>query len=150
MERSADLRYEHQSFELTCPLGEGALTPARLRDLVQTFHREHRRLYTYDIPSATVELVNLRVTAIGRLPERAAPTSSRSGGDATSARTGDKSVHFMGRGFVACAVYARNRLAPGMTLAGPAIVDQPDTTVLIAPGFRARVDESLSMILERR
>jgi N-methylhydantoinase A len=148
--RSADLRYEHQSFELTCPLGEGPLTPARLRDLVQTFHREHRRLYTYDIPLATVELVNLRVTAIGRLPERAAPTSARSGGDAASARTGEKSVHFMGQGFVACTVYARERLAPGMTFAGPAIVDQQDTTVLVAPGFRARVDESLSMILERR
>ena len=150
LERSADLRYQHQSFELTCVLGEGPLTPERLRDLVQTFHREHRRLYTYDIPSATVELVNLRVTALGRLPERAAPTASRRGGDAASARTGEKSVHFMGRGFVACAVYARARLAPGMTFPGPAIVDQPDTTVLVAPGFHARVDESLSIILERR
>jgi N-methylhydantoinase A len=149
LERSADLRYEHQSFELTCALGEGPLTRARLDDLVQTFHREHRRLYTYDIASATVELVNLRVTAVGRRPERAVPTPSASGRDAASAVTGHKPVHFMGRGFVDCALYAREGLAPGMTLAGPAVVDQPDTTVLIAPGFRARVDESLSMILDR-
>src|SRR5207247_1383707 len=51
-ERSADLRYEHQSFELTCPLGEGVVTTARLAELTATFHAEHRRLYTYDLPDA--------------------------------------------------------------------------------------------------
>src|SRR5215469_2280589 len=51
-ERSADLRYEHQSFELTCPVGAGPLTRARLEELLATFHSEHRRLYTYDLPRA--------------------------------------------------------------------------------------------------
>src|SRR5207247_4444487 len=51
-ERAADLRYEHQSFELTCPLGEGPVTHERLRALLSTFHAEHRRLYTYDLPNA--------------------------------------------------------------------------------------------------
>src|SRR5262249_7799409 len=69
-ERSADLRYEHQSFELTCPAGSDALTPAGLGALIRTFHDEHRRLYTYDLPNARVELVNLRVTAVGLLPKR--------------------------------------------------------------------------------
>src|SRR5262249_60988860 len=74
-ERAADLRYEHQSFELTCPFGEGAVTAARLAELTATFHAEHRRLYTYDLPGAPIELVNLRVTAIGTLPRRrTAPT----------------------------------------------------------------------------
>ena len=72
-ERGADLRYEHQSFELTCPLGEGPLTAARLEQLVATFHAEHRRLYSYDLPNAPVELVNLRLTAVGTLPHGEAP-----------------------------------------------------------------------------
>ena len=72
-ERAADLRYEHQSFELTCPLGAGPLSAAGLAELSATFHAEHRRLYTYDLPGAPIELVNLRVTAIGALPRRAAP-----------------------------------------------------------------------------
>src|SRR5262249_9139490 len=59
LERSADLRYRHQSFELTCPVGDGPLDRARLDELVATFHREHRRLYTYDLPNAPVELVSL-------------------------------------------------------------------------------------------
>ncbi len=149
-ERAADLRYQHQSFELTCPSGEGPLTPARLDDLVATFHSEHRRLYTYDLPSAPVELVNLRVTAIGRLPKRAAPAAPANGADAGSALTGRRRVYFAGRGFVDCACYGRGRLAPGMAFDGPAIVDQEDATTLVAPGFRARVDGALDIFLERR
>ena len=66
---AADLRYAHQSFELTCPMPAGHVTLALVQDLVAAFHREHRRLYSYDLPNAPVELVNLRVTAIGLLPK---------------------------------------------------------------------------------
>jgi N-methylhydantoinase A len=150
LERSADLRYEHQSFELTCLAGDGPLTRARLDALIDTFHREHRRLYTYDMPSAPVELVNLRVTAIGRLPERARPPAPAARGDSRSAPTGERRVHFASTGFIDCPCYARSGLAPGMAFAGPAIVDQEDTTVLVAPGFHARVDDALNIVLERR
>jgi N-methylhydantoinase A len=148
-ERSADLRYEHQSFELTCPLGEGPLTPARLEELVRTFHAEHRRLYTYDLPRAQVELVNLRVTAIGVLPKRAAPAVTAISTDAARAVVGQRSVYFRGGHFIPVPVYARDSLAPGMAFAGPAIVDQDDATCLVAPAFRARVDHAHNLLLER-
>jgi N-methylhydantoinase A len=147
--RSADLRYQHQSFELTCPLDEGPLTRPRLDELVATFHREHRRLYTYDLPNAPVELVNLRVTAIGHLPQRATPALPMRDADATAAVVGRRAVYFAGRGLVDCACYARSRLSPGMMLAGPALVDQGDATTLVAPGFTARVDQVLNLVLER-
>jgi N-methylhydantoinase A len=57
---AADLRYAHQSFELTCPMPGGHVTQALVQELVAAFHREHRRLYSYDLPNAPVELVNLR------------------------------------------------------------------------------------------
>jgi len=184
-ERGADLRYEHQSFELTCPLGEGPLTPERLSALVSTFHAEHRRLYTYDLPNAPIELVTLRVTAIGALPKRAASESLSSSGKAaeslvpgggaieslsptggrvavraeTLASSGEaraemtrgssRPVYFRGRGFIATPVYARDELTPGMTFDGPAIIEQSDSTPLVAPGFRARVDDAHNILLER-
>jgi N-methylhydantoinase A len=149
VERSADLRYQHQSFELTCPLGEGAVTRERLAALVETFHREHRRLYTYDLPSATVELVNLRVTAIGHLPQRATPVAPAGGGDAAGARVGQREVYFARGGRTPTPSYARGKLTPGMAFDGPALIDQEDATVLVAPGFGARVDHALNIILER-
>ena len=155
-ERSADLRYEHQSFELTCPLGDGAdgtaspaLTLARLADLTATFHAEHRRLYSYDLPSARIELVNLRVTAIGALPPRAESPPLRAGGDVAHALAGRRPVYFRGAGFRDTPCYARDRLAPGMRFDGPAVVDQADATILIAPGFRARIEPATNIVLER-
>jgi N-methylhydantoinase A len=148
-ERAADLRYEHQSFELTCPLGEGPFTPARLGALVETFHAEHRRLYTYDLPGAPVELVTLRVTAIGALPRRAAPTASAAAAGLRDAVTGQRQVYFRGAGFLTAPCYDRGALAPGMAFEGPAIVEQADATPLVAPGFRARVDAAHNLLLER-
>jgi len=148
-ERAADLRYEHQSFELTCLAGEGAVTAARLDELVATFHAEHRRLYTYDLPGAPIELVNLRVTAVGALPRRAAPPAAGGGDDHRTAVTGERQVYFRGTGFVAAPIYARAALGPGMAFDGPAVIDQDDATPLIAPGFRAHVDRAHNVILER-
>ena len=139
-ERSADLRYEHQSFELTVEI-TGVLS--------ETFHAEHRRLYSYDLPNAAIELVNLRVTAIGALPQRAAATPAAGGGDIANALVGRRPVYFRDAGFVDTPCYVRDRLAPGMCFDGPAVVDQADATILIAPGFRARIDTATDIVLER-
>ena len=148
-ERGADLRYEHQSFELTCPLDEGTLTAAVLERLVATFHAEHRRLYSYDLPSAPVELVNLRLTAVGVLPHRERRPPAPAGGDLAGAVAGRRSVYFRGAGFVSTPCYGRDRLAPGLAFEGPAVVEQDDATLVVAPGFRARVDHAHNLILER-
>jgi N-methylhydantoinase A len=148
-ERAADLRYEHQSFELTCPIGEGPITPARLETLVATFHAEHRRLYSYELPSAPVELVNLRLTAVGALPRRETHVPAAGTGRRADARTGRRPVYFRGAGFVATPAYSREGLAPGMAFDGPAIIEQSDATSLVAPGFHARVDAAHNVLLER-
>ncbi len=154
-ERAADLRYEHQSFELTCALGEGTFTTERLEALVSTFHAEHRRLYTYDLPDAPIELVTLRVTAIGALPRRAAmswPSAGKSlspGGGAGRVTASNRQVYFRGVGFLDTACYARDGLNPGMSFEGPAIIEQSDATPMVAPGFRAWVDEARNILLER-
>ena len=104
------------------------------------------------MPHAQVELVNLRVTGVGILPKRVAATAAATAGragDARDAIAGDRRVYFRGSGAATVPTYLRARLAPGMTLAGPAIVDQDDTTVLITPGFRARVDHAHNILLER-
>jgi len=148
-ERSADLRYEHQSFELTCRLGAGPVTSARLEELTATFHAEHRRLYTYDLPGAPIELVTLRVTAIGALPRRSTDAVPAGATTLQDAVVATRDVYFRGVGLVSATCYLRGRLAPGMAFEGPAVVDQDDSTPLVAPGFRARVDSGHNLILER-
>jgi N-methylhydantoinase A len=148
---AADLRYAHQSFELTCPTPVGHVTQALMQELVTAFHREHRRLYSYDLPNAPVELVNLRVTAIGLLPKLQPQIASTAASSLESALAEVRQVYFDQRGgFVDTPCYARSRLAPGMTFEGPAIVDQDDTTTVIFPDFHAKVDPVGNLILAHR
>jgi N-methylhydantoinase A len=145
---AADLRYAHQSFELTCPVDSGRATPALVQELVAAFHSEHRRLYSYDLPNAPVELVNLRVTALGLLPKLQTPTASAASAPLDSALAGVRSVYFDQRGgFVQTPCYQRARLTAGMSFEGPAIVDQQDTTTVVFPAFHAHVDARGNLIL---
>jgi N-methylhydantoinase A len=96
-----------------------------------------------------VELVNLRLTGVGALPRRETRRPTAGGGALAEARTGSRPVYFRGVGFVETPSYARERLSPGHTLEGPAIIEQSDATPLIAPGFRARVDAASHILLER-
>jgi N-methylhydantoinase A len=148
---AADLRYTHQSFELTCPMPAGHVTQALVQELVAAFHREHRRLYSYDLPNAPVELVNLRVTAMGLLPKLQPQIARAASSSLAGALAGSHPVYFdqLG-GFGDTPCYARSRLAPGMTFEGPAIVDQNDTTTVIFPDFHAKVDSVGNLILAHR
>jgi N-methylhydantoinase A len=148
---AADLRYAHQSFELTCPMRTGHVTEGLMQALVVAFHREHRRLYSYDLPNAPVELVNLRVTAIGLLPKLQPQMAGAASPSLKGALAEVRPVYFDQRGgFVETPCYRRSRLAPGMTFEGPAIVDQEDTTTVIFPEFHARVDTLGNLILTHR
>ena len=148
---AADLRYAHQSFELTCPMPVGHATQALMQELVTAFHREHRRLYSYDLPNAPVELVNLRVTAIGLLPKLQPQIASAAASSLEGALAEVRPVYFDQRGgFVDTPCYTRSRLAPGMTFEGPAIVDQNDATTVIFPDFHAKVDPVGNLILAHR
>ena len=101
-----------------------------------SFHDRHRRTYGHANPNETVQLVNLRLTAIGRSPEL---ILRQHGGAGRPVR--DRSAWFPRTGFTACPVHWRDGLAAGASLAGPAIVEALDTTVVVPPGWTARVDE---------
>ena len=71
LQRAADLRYRRQAYELTVPMDDGPITREGLDALAAAFHEQHRRTYGHANPAEGVQLVNLRVTAIGRLPRPA-------------------------------------------------------------------------------
>jgi N-methylhydantoinase A len=136
LRRSADVRYRRQAYELTVPLADGPVTSDSLAALAADFHDRHRRTYGHANPSETVQLVNLRLTALGRSPEL---VLRQHGGVSRPLR--ERSVWFAETGFTACPVHWRDGLATGMSLTGPAIVEAFDTTIVVPPGWAARVDE---------
>ncbi len=148
IERQASMRYVHQGFELTAPWPAGPVDAAALREALAGFHRLHERLYTFASEDTPVEIVTLRVSAIGRLPPPALPRLAPGAGSAVAV-IGRQDVDFDGVP-VDCPVYDRFRLGAGDTVAGPAILRQLDTTTVLLPGQDAGVDPFGNLIVRER
>jgi N-methylhydantoinase A len=122
---AADLRYAGQSFELLIPFGDG--------DLAETFHAEHERRYGHADPERAVELVTLRAAAV----RPGAQVSLSTTGDAERTR---RAMWWDGEEIEA-EVRTGTGLPPGTQVTGPAVIEFPETTCLVPPGWTGEADE---------
>ncbi len=146
--RTADLRYFGQAFEVRVPVPDDALDEKRADEVADAFHDAHRALYGYDFrgnPAQQVEWVNLRVSGIGPLHRPALREAAATGGEA---RTGTRLVCFDDE-YRDAELFAREHLAPGELVRGPAIVEEYGSTVPIHPGFAARADRYGNLVVTR-
>ncbi|WP_149538248.1 hydantoinase/oxoprolinase family protein [Siccirubricoccus phaeus] len=135
-QRSADLRYRRQAYELTVPLEEGPITAQSLAALAAAFHRRHEQTYGHANEVEPVQMVNLRLTAIGRLP----PMKLAQPWKAEAARRRERQVWFPATGLTPCPILWREGLVPGAEITGPCVVESLDSTFVLPPGWTARVD----------
>ena len=140
---SADMRYAGQSYEIDTALEPDWLSdPARI---AAAFHETHRRIYDFDDPDGRIEIINLRLSAIGVTPKPdLAEPAPDTGASATPAR--HVRVHLDGARDLP--LYERADLLAGARFAGPAVVCQEDTTLAIPDGAAARVDTHLNIHLD--
>lgn len=145
---SADLRYEGQSYEINTPVvRKDSFTKADVEEIVNRFHDLHYRIYAYGSVDEKVEFINLRVAAIGKVPEVSLVHTGAGDGDAEVARKGTRSVHFPSTGFIDAAIYDRALLSPGHVVSGPALIEEVASTTVITPGLKGSVDEYGSIIV---
>ncbi len=138
LQPSLDMRYRGQSYELNIPFGE---------NFIADFHQAHRQSYGYDRPNGEIEIVNLRVRALGQVPSPQINPQPREDSDASTALLDSFPVTFS-KGTEMIPFYQGEVLLPGNQIQGPAIVVRNDTTILIGQGDTARVDPYLNLILE--
>lgn len=146
--RQADLRYAKQGFELTLDVPAGRIDGAAADRLVEAFHAMHERLYTFADRSSPVEVVTLRVRAIG-LVDKLALAEIDSASETIPQVAGKRSVHIAGRRQTDVPVFQRESLKAGHCLQGPAVIDQLDATTLIPPGYGGEVDRFGNLVLRR-
>ena len=134
VERAADCRYTKQAYELTVPLAGGPITRATLDALAREFHTQHLRTYGHENPNESVQMVNVRVTATGRMPRvefhaQATATGPKAGGDAAASGAAAGGGAMSGSGAeaerevwfgepVMCPVIGRHELAAGPSNGG--------------------------------
>jgi len=147
--RTVDMRYAGQNYELAVPIPDGPVTAATLDQLAAGFAAAHQRLYGFVADGEAVQLVTFRVEAAGLVRKAEFRPQPDAGPDGSAAVAGARDVWLPeAGGFVACPVYDRTLLRSGNAVAGPAIVEQMDTTTVLLPGMTGQVDPYLNLILE--
>jgi len=144
-QRQMDLRYRGQSYELTVDV----LTDAGgLGACIEAFHVRHEEIYGYSAQGEPVEVINLRLRAVGRTPK---PSLTRLGQvSGTPSPSMRRLAYFEApHSWVETPVYRRGALGPGVELEGPAIVEQYDSTTVVYPGWGVSVDDFGVMRLRR-
>jgi N-methylhydantoinase A len=136
VQRSVEMRYGEQIFEITVPLdGIDWDIDDPLPAIVERFHDRHEALYTYALRDQGAVLVNARAAVIGVLP--GVPQEPVRPAQADTPPRGERRVWL--RGWVSVPVFEFDTLAPGQAITGPAIVESAMTTVLLRQGNRAVV-----------
>ncbi len=136
--REVALRFVNQSYALPVRLPSGRLSGAELSPLRQDFITAYRARYFRLNPDVPIETVSWRVVVRGPAPRLhlAAPPAPE-----TPARKGARRVFFIEVGrYVESAVYHRYALRAGVRLRGPAVIEEPESTVVLGPGVSARLD----------
>ena len=149
LERSADLRYGRQAYELTVPAQSGPVTSDTLVELARLFHEKHRQTYGHDNLDEGIQMVNLRLTAIGRFERlELSHGADANAGGAEDALKSARLVWFRQGGRCDCAIYDSARLGVGDEISGPAVIEAVDTTIVIPPGWQARVNAAGHILME--
>jgi N-methylhydantoinase A len=131
VQRSADMRYGEQIYEIDVPLdGLDFARDDLMAEITTRFHARHEELFTYSLPDQDAVLVNARLAAIGELPSLPAEPSVSARADA--APTGSRRVYF--GGWTEAKVFNLEELAPGQSVSGPAIIESATTTVVLRTG----------------
>jgi N-methylhydantoinase A len=137
-ERSAEMRYGEQVFEIDVPLNDvNWAAPDLVDQIEQRFHRRHEELYTYASPGQEVVFVNARVAAVGQVSTRATDAKATQPEKLCAAQSTRRAFFGTLRDIP---VYAFDALLPGHSLTGPAIIEAETTTVLIDAGDRVTVN----------
>ena len=149
IERSIDLRFASQALDIAISVADGPITQATIEDAEERF-----RCAYFDLcgmrPADPCQIVNCRVRAIGIVAKPALAAAADGDGNAARALKNSRRAYFAETGgFADTPVYDRQRLLPGDEVAGPAIFEEPDSTTLCPPGYLARVDMHLNLIVTR-
>jgi N-methylhydantoinase A len=144
--RVAEMRYLGQGHEVEAELPAGPLAPADLPAITASFEAAYRALYHRLPQGVPIEALNWRVTTAGPAPRVAMQPAAPSGGPAVKATR--RAWFGEGQAYVDTPVYDRYALSPGVEFAGPAIVEERESTAVIGPGGRCQIDAALTLVVD--
>lgn len=145
-QRYLDIRYTGQEFSIPVPIPSEYIERGDGAAIRKAFDEHHERRYGYHTPEQQVEIVNVRVSAIGRRKEWRPPALEVGAGEDPLI---DERLVYFGDGSrpVACPIYDRTKLAPEQEVAGPAIIQEYASTAVMFPGDKATVSKTGELLI---
>jgi N-methylhydantoinase A len=144
-QRSLDLRYKGQAFELNIPLQDSD----SLERMAERFHVRFQETYGHSRPGHYIELVNLRLSSFGVVKKSVFPIYESKGKSVVQAQKDERQVYFQGR-FLEMPIYERDLLPCEEAVKGPAVIEENGATTVIPPDWRVRMDSYGNLLLSRR
>jgi len=150
MQRYMDIRYIGQTHEVTVPIRSRTrrVTGLNLATTLQDFHALHQQLYSFKRPDEPVEILSLRLDLVAvreTIKFRSLPFAEE---EATHALKEKRPVYFEDQGFAETPVYDGSLVRPGNLIAGPAVIEEPEATIVVYPGQEAMLDHYLTYVIE--
>jgi N-methylhydantoinase A len=129
-----EARYPYQVYELDVPLRAKRISEENLPKLINDFHDVHFRYYAFRDPESHIECINWRVIGIGKTKKPRLKEMPPAGEDSSAALKGERKAYFReSGGFVKASVYDGDKLGFGNKINGPAILEEPTTTIIVPP-----------------
>jgi N-methylhydantoinase A len=166
LRRTADMRLSGQAHQISVPIPSGPLTAAAAPAVLASFEEVYRTLYRRTRPGVAVEVISWRVQVAGPPPALAlrvtregvdsgaparverAQRVTRGGVVIGGAIKGQRPVYFPeAGGYTPTPVYDRYRLAPGATFAGPAVVEEEESTAVVVPRASCSIDAQWNLVI---
>jgi N-methylhydantoinase A len=145
-----DCRYVKQYHEVSVPVPLEAIAHRDNAAIARAFHAEHLRLYGYSLEAegSPVEIINVRLQAIGATDRPAYRSEANGGAAASAALKGRRSAYVAERdAFAEVPVYDGHRMHCGNRVAGPALIEQQTTAIVVSEGYDCVVDALGSFVL---
>nr|WP_264318885.1 hypothetical protein [Acidithiobacillus thiooxidans] len=150
-QRAADLRYLGQGYELKINLSSAPLDDGVLSSMIDDFHSRHEAEYGHTFPSKSIEIVNIRIAGIGQTPTLLLPEPA-SGGDLSDALVAWQQCVFRTERELQSfetPIYRRCHLPIDVSIEGPAIILQTDSTTVVPPGWQFKVEPLGNLVISR-
>jgi len=144
---TSDMRYAGQAWELGVSVPIELSSEEYLQKIARDFHELHKRTYGYSLEDEDVTFVNLRLSATAKIPTLKFQEEPLGNDTSQKALKGNRDV-FIDENFIKCPLYDREKLAPGSSVTGPAIIEEYAASTLVPTKKIARIDKFRNIIIE--
>jgi N-methylhydantoinase A len=145
--RNLDMRYWGQEHTVKVQVPNEMITDKNKKDIIERFHEEHNKAYSFRMDDSLTEIVNLHLITLGKVEKVDLNKKEKASDNLNDAFKEERPVIFEEEGEVNTKVYLMNKLSPGMKICGPAIVEEVSSSTIIYPNMNAEMDDYGNLII---